>query len=69
MSENGRATLFALVEAQHVPKDDPSRHLLLKNIYAVELSRDHELWVIDHMRIENVWFTGDPTVLFGSTNR
>ena len=62
--EGDRATLFALVEAQHLPKGDHDRHLLLKNIYTLKLSRDGERWVIDHMLIENVWLTGDPTVLF-----
>jgi hypothetical protein len=58
------ATLFALVEAQHLPKTDHSRHLLLKNFYRVDLSRSGPRWVIDRMRIDNVWFTGDPAVLF-----
>lgn len=62
--DGDRARLFALVEAQHLPKGDHGRHLLLKNIYTMELSRDGERWVIDHMLIENVWFTGDPSVLF-----
>ena len=59
-----RAELFALVEAQHLPKDDHGRHLLLKNFYSVSLRRDRELWVIARMVIDNVWFTGDPSVLF-----
>jgi hypothetical protein len=59
-----RAELFALVEAQHLPKNDHSRHLLLKNIYTVTARRDGTRWVIEHMVIHNVWFTGDPTVLF-----
>ena len=58
------ATLFALVEAQHLPRDDHRRHLLLKNIYTVALSRDRARWVIDHLRIDTVWVDGDPTVLF-----
>jgi len=58
------ATLFALVEAQHLPRNDHRRHLLLKNIYTVELSRERTDWVIDHMEIVNVWLTGDPAVLF-----
>lgn len=58
------ATLFALVEAQHLPQGDHSRHLLLKNIYTVELSRENNQWVVDHMRINIVWLTGDPSVLF-----
>lgn len=59
-----QATLFALVEAQHLPRHDHARHLLLKNIYTTRLSRQGARWVIDHLRIDNVWMTGDPTVLF-----
>ncbi|MGH8145309.1 MAG: nuclear transport factor 2 family protein [Rhodanobacteraceae bacterium] len=59
-----RAELFALVEAQHLPREDHSRHLLLKHIYTLKLSRKDSAWAIDHMRIDMVWFTGDPTVLF-----
>jgi len=62
--DGAHATLFALVEAQHLPRGDHSRHLLLKNIYTVELSRVDTQWVIDHMRINLVWLTGDPSVLF-----
>lgn len=60
------AQLSALVEAQHVTKAEPRRHLLLKNTYDVELSRDGGRWVIDHMVIRNVWHDGDPAVLFGA---
>jgi hypothetical protein len=59
-----RATLFALVEAQHLPRADHGRHLLLKNIYVTDLSKDGDRWVIDRMRIDTVWLTGDPSVLF-----
>lgn len=58
------ATLIALVEAQHLPRTDHSRHLLLKNIYTMALTRHDAAWVIDHMRIDNAWMTGDATVLF-----
>lgn len=61
--EQDRAFLSALVEAQHLPKRDHSRHLLLKNRYSLELGRSGRRWVIEHMRIENIWFTGDPGVL------
>ena len=60
----GRASLFALVEAQHLPRDDHSRHLLLKNIYTVDLLKQGTCWVITHMKIENVWMVGDASVLF-----
>jgi hypothetical protein len=63
--DGARATLFALVEAQHLPRDDHQRHLMLKNIYWVELSKVDGLWQADHMKIDNVWMDGDPAVLFG----
>lgn len=59
-----RASLFALVEAQHIPKGKRGTHLLLKNIYTVSLVRSGSQWKIENMRIDNVWFTGDPKVLF-----
>lgn len=58
-----RARLSALVEAQHLPRGDHSRHLLLKNWYTVELVRERGRWLIRHMRIDNVWHTGEATVL------
>ena len=58
------ATLTALVEAQHLPRADHSRHVMLKNIYRVELSRAVDAWVMDHVRIDNVWMDGDAKVLF-----
>ena len=62
--DGDRATLIALVEAQHLPRDDHSRHLLLKNVYEVRLTRQGAHWVIEHLRIDNVWTSGDPAVLF-----
>ena len=63
--DGDRATLFALVEAQHVARAEPHRHLLLKNVYDVELARDGDIWVIESMTIRTVWSDGDPSVLFG----
>ncbi len=59
-----RASVFALVEAQHLPRADHSRHLLLKNIYTVDVSCSQGHWAVDLMKIDNVWMTGDPAVLF-----
>ena len=59
-----RAGLHALVEAQHVPKDDHERHLLLKNFYEAELKRNGDLWRITSLRITNIWMDGDGSVLF-----
>lgn len=64
MAADGRGSLLALVEAQHLPRGDHSRHLLLKNVYGVDLVRDGARWVMQHVRIDTIWFTGDPFVLF-----
>ena len=62
--DDEHASLFALVEAQHLPRGNHARHLLLKHIYTMELSRHDGQWQFDHMRIDMVWFNGDPAVLF-----
>ena len=63
-SDGARASLVALVEAQHLPRRDHSRHLLLKNFYFADLVRDGSRWLIKRLRIENVWYDGEPAVLF-----
>ncbi|WP_223266831.1 nuclear transport factor 2 family protein [Luteimonas gilva] len=62
--DGARATLSALVEAQHLPRKDHARHLLLKNLYTVVLSKHGPRWVIERLRIDNIWWNGDPAVLF-----
>jgi hypothetical protein len=62
--EGKSATLLALIEAQHLPRRDQSRHLLLKNFYFLDATIENGLWVASRVRIENVWRTGDPAVLF-----
>lgn len=59
------AKLYAIVEAQHLPPQDHSRHFLMKNQYDVDLVRNGDHWVIKHMNIDNVWYTGDPKVILG----
>ena len=61
-----RATLLALVEAQHVSRTDTRRHLLLKNVYRVQLRRDGAAWVMTHVAVETAWREGDTAVLFPS---
>jgi hypothetical protein len=63
-SDGARASLVALVEAQHLPRLDHGRHLLLKNFYFAGLVRDGSRWVIERLRIDNVWYDGEPAVLF-----
>ncbi|MEV6601734.1 nuclear transport factor 2 family protein [Actinoplanes sp. NPDC051346] len=59
------ASLTALVEAQHLPTGNHSRHALLKNLYTVELLPQGRRWLMHRVRIENIWFTGDPRVIVG----
>lgn len=63
--DGDKATMDALVEAQHLPANDHSRHYLMKNRYDVELNRQGDAWVIQRVTIDNVWRDGDPTVLTG----
>jgi len=51
------------VEAQHVHRDDPDSHCLMKNIYDVALSRSDDAWVIEQVTVDNVWRTWSPRVL------
>ncbi|AKJ31864.1 nuclear transport factor 2 family protein [Caldimonas brevitalea] len=63
--EGRHAQLLALVEAQHLPAGDHSRHLLLKNFYRVRLhAGEGRQWAMTHVRIDNAWMTGDASVLF-----
>lgn len=59
------ATAQALVEAQHLLSADHSVFALLKNIYDVALVRDGRRWLISHLRLSNLWYTGDPRAIFG----
>lgn len=58
-----KAHMEAIVEAQHLPRHDHSRHYLMKNRYDIELARQDEVWVIERVTIDNVWRDGDPAVL------
>ncbi|GII75491.1 hypothetical protein Sru01_04730 [Sphaerisporangium rufum] len=62
--DGDHARLTALVEAQHLVVDAPGTHALLKNLYDAELVRDGDRWLIHRLRIDNVWFTGDPRAIF-----
>lgn len=61
--DGDKARLDALVEAQHVPRNDPSRHYLMKNRYDVELVRSGAVWLIARNTVDNVWRSGNPSVL------
>lgn len=63
--DGDNAHLEALVEAQHVPRDDHSRHYLMKNRYDVNLVRDADTWLIRRVTVDNVWRSGDLGVLAG----
>jgi hypothetical protein len=63
--DGATASLTALVEAQHLPAGDHSRHALLKNLYTVGLVPDGSRWLMHRVRVDNIWFTGDPRVIVG----
>ncbi|ACZ84028.1 hypothetical protein Aros01_03340 [Streptosporangium roseum] len=59
------ARLTALIEAQHLLTADRSKNALLKNLYDVGLVRDGDRWGMRRVGIDCLWFTGDPTAVFG----
>ncbi|NNH74610.1 nuclear transport factor 2 family protein [Nocardia uniformis] len=59
------ARLTALVEAQHLLTVEHDTFALLKNRYDVDLVRADGRWLMSRVRIENVWYQGDPTAIFG----
>lgn len=59
------ARLDALVEAQHLPHHDHSRHYMMKNRYDVKLVRQESVWLIERVTVDNVWRSGDVAVLGG----
>jgi hypothetical protein len=59
------AALTALVEAQHLLTTDHRTYALLKNFYDVTLVRDGARWVMRHIRIDNIWYVGNPNAIFG----
>ncbi|MFS2222567.1 nuclear transport factor 2 family protein [Pantoea sp. B65] len=63
--DGDKAYLEAIVEAQHLPESDSSRHYLMKNRYDVELLKHQDGWFICRVTVDNVWRTGDPAVLAG----
>lgn len=58
-----KALLEAIVEAQHVPRNDQARHYMMKNRYTVELVKSDDTWVIQKNTVDNFWRSGDPSVM------
>jgi hypothetical protein len=63
--EGDTAHLTAMVEAQHLLTPGHDVHALLINRYDVDLVRAGDRWVMHRVVIENAWYTGDPTAIFG----
>lgn len=59
------ARLTAIVQAQHLLQKDHDQYALLTNRYDVELVRDGRRWLMRRILIENVWYIGEPTAIFG----
>lgn len=60
------AKLYVVAEAQHFPPGDHSRHCLMKSQYDVSLLRDRDRWLIKHLIINGIWFTGETRILLGN---
>ncbi len=58
-----KALLEALVEAQHVPENDSTRHYLMKNRYTVDLQKIDGTWFIQRTIVDNFWRSGDASVM------
>lgn len=58
-----RARLRTLVDAVHIVRDEPGTRFRMMNRYEAELDRGADGWAIDRLRINNVWFEGDPRTL------
>jgi hypothetical protein len=59
------ASIYALVEAQHLPNGDLSRNFLMKNEYRGILVRIGQEWKISDLKIANLWAQGDVRVMTG----
>ncbi len=59
------ASMYALVEAQHLPLGVRDRHLLMKNRYVMVARREAADWRLTHMAIDNIWADGDISVVGG----
>ncbi|MFE7035075.1 nuclear transport factor 2 family protein [Streptomyces sp. NPDC057621] len=59
------AHLEGIMACQHLPRADHSRHVLMTNRYDVELARQGEVWVVQHLTVDNAWTEGDASVLAG----
>jgi hypothetical protein len=62
--DGGHATSTALVEEHYFQKGGSTGHLVLMNVYAVDLWRESRRWLITRLTIENLWFSGDIAVLW-----
>ena len=60
------AKAFTLTDAVHLTKPDHDRQITARNRYEVDLRREDGRWVITHLIIRNVWWSGDITVLTGA---
>ncbi|KFY49683.1 hypothetical protein V496_09866 [Pseudogymnoascus sp. VKM F-4515 (FW-2607)] len=65
ITSDARAHVEAMVEAQHVLKNDPSRFYMMKNRYDAKFVKVDGVWLISHIVVDNVWRTGDAAVLSG----
>ena len=62
--DGGHAAGTSLVEQHYFQKGSCTGHLVLMNVYALQLWRESRRWLITRMTIENLWFSGDVAALW-----
>jgi len=56
-------TMRALVEATHIDRSDQTRRFRMLDPYAANLTKHEGHWWIERLKIDNIWFEGDPQIL------
>lgn len=64
VTEDG-ATLFALVEAHHVPNGNRESYYVMKNAYNAQLAMEDGTWKIFRLVIDNLWDQGSVEIMTG----
>jgi ketosteroid isomerase-like protein len=60
------AKAYTLTQATHLTRPDHDKRITAINHYEVDLERQDGRWVITRLVINNVWWTGDVSVLTGA---
>ena len=59
----GAARSHTLVEATHMRRTDPGARFRMLNRYEATLCLEADVWRIDRLMIDNIWFEGEPRIM------